>query len=489
MKQTLHFLVFIIALLWTGSELKAQINVALNKTVLASSTENGSYPASNAVDGNTGTRWASAYTDNEWIYVDLGAVYTLTQVKLVWETALGKDFTIDISNDASTWVTVQTITGNTNLNNTFDVSGNSARYVRMNGTLRGTSWGYSLWEFEVYDNTTVVNLALNKSSNASSLENGTYPSSYAFDGLGTNVGMDGKARDGNNVEYGRWSSERSDPQWISVDLGALYNINEVKLYWEVANGNDYIIQVSPDGTTWTDAVTITDNPANSYIVEIPMPGGTSARYVRMYGLTRNTSYGFSLYELEVFGTNNTLPINMIDFSAMQKDGNTEIKWEATLDRESNFEIQRSGDGSNFATIGSIHEPSGSNGISNHYSFTDESPLEGVNYYRIAYTETGGNRLFTKIVAVSFSNSSRIKIYPNPDTRNTRFLRIELPASMTGKTEIRILSISGKVVRQQRFGTNNTVLLADGISQLPAGQYIIQVWSEKSAPFSSLFIVK
>src|SRR5690606_36087956 len=141
------------------------------------------------------------------------------------------------------------------------------------------------------------------------------------------------------------------------------------IFWEVANANDYIIQVSTDGTTWTDAATITDNPANKYINDIPIPGGIAGRYVRMYGQTRNTVYGFSIYEFQVFGPNSILPIRMNDFSAAKKGNSTEIKWEATLDRESHFEIQRSSDGSNFITIGSIHEPSGSNGISNHYSFT------------------------------------------------------------------------------------------------------------------------
>lgn len=488
MKKCLQFTFCILTTVWLSSNLNAQTNVALNKTTVASSIERAEYPASYAVDGNNTTRWSSAFSDPQWIYVDLGGYYDLTEVQLHWEVALGKDFNIDISDDASNWVTIQSITNNTNYNNTIDVSNHVARYVRMYGLTRGTVYGYSLWEFEVYG-TLVENLALNKTSNASSIENATFPSSYAFDGLGTNVGSNGKARDGNNVEYGRWSSQFSQPQWISVDLGALYNIKDVKIFWEVANANDYIIQVSTDGTTWTDAATITDNPANKYINDIPIPGGIAGRYVRMYGQTRNTVYGFSIYEFQVFGPNSILPIRMNDFSATKKGNSTEIKWEATLDRESHFEIQRSSDGSNFITIGSIHEPSGSNGISNHYSFTDESPLQGVNYYRVAYTETGGDRLFTKIVAVSFSTSSRIKIYPNPVTRNTRFLRVELPTDMTGKTEIRILNISGKVVRQQRFGNNNNVLLADGISQLPAGQYIIQVLPEKSAPFTSLFIVK
>lgn len=488
MKKVLQFLLCIIATLRIGSDLKAQTNVALNKTTLASSLENPSYPASNALDGSNTTRWSSSFSNNQWIYIDLGGQYDLTEVQLHWETALGKDFNIDISDDASTWVTIQSITNNTNFNNTIDVSGHIARYVRMYGLTRGTAWGFSLWEFGVYG-TLVENLALNKSSNASSIESATYPSNYAFDGLGTNVGANGKARDGNNVEYGRWSSLFSEPQWLSVDLGAVYSIRDVKIFWEVANAKDYLIQVSTDGNSWTDVATITNNPTNSYINDIPITGGVPGRYVRLYGQTRNTVYGFSIYEFQVFGPNSILPIHMNSFTAIKKANNTEINWEASLDRESYFEIQRSGDGANFATIGSIHESTGSNGISNHYTFTDESPLDGVNYYRIAYTETGGARLFTKIVAVSFAQSSRIKIYPNPVTRNTQFLRIELPSGITGKTEIRILSTTGQVVSQQRFGSNNTVLLADGISQLPAGQYIIQVLPEKSAPLSRLIIVK
>ncbi|HZR54663.1 MAG TPA: discoidin domain-containing protein, partial [Streptosporangiaceae bacterium] len=48
-------------------------NVALNKTATASSLENASFPASAAVDGNTGTRWSSAFSDPQWLEVDLGS--------------------------------------------------------------------------------------------------------------------------------------------------------------------------------------------------------------------------------------------------------------------------------------------------------------------------------------------------------------------------------------------------------------------------------
>ncbi|HEX4724859.1 MAG TPA: discoidin domain-containing protein [Pseudonocardiaceae bacterium] len=115
----------------------------------ASSVENTSFPAPNAVDGNTGTRWSSAFSDPQWLQVDLGATHTISQVTLNWETAFGKAFQIQTSNDATNWTTIFTTTTGTGGVQTLNVSG-SGRYVRMLGTQRGTQWGYSLWEFQVF---------------------------------------------------------------------------------------------------------------------------------------------------------------------------------------------------------------------------------------------------------------------------------------------------------------------------------------------------
>ncbi|HEY4701807.1 MAG TPA: discoidin domain-containing protein, partial [Streptosporangiaceae bacterium] len=60
-------------------------NLALNKTATASSTESGAYPASDAVDGNTGTRWSSAFSDPQWLEVDLGSSQSICSVTLNWE--------------------------------------------------------------------------------------------------------------------------------------------------------------------------------------------------------------------------------------------------------------------------------------------------------------------------------------------------------------------------------------------------------------------
>lgn len=125
-------------------------NIALYKAATASSLENASYPATNAFDGNLATRWSSQFSDPQWIYVDLGATYNISEVTLYWEAAYGKSYQIQVSSDATNWTTIYSTT--TGLGGTEDLAGLSGtgRYVRMYGTARGTVYGYSLWEFQIY---------------------------------------------------------------------------------------------------------------------------------------------------------------------------------------------------------------------------------------------------------------------------------------------------------------------------------------------------
>ncbi len=128
----------------------APINLALLKPTTVSSTENGTTPGSAAVDGNYTTRWSSAFADPQWLAVDLGDTYAIDQVKITWEPAMGKDYTVEISDDGEHWTVMKTITNNAALvNDHTDVSG-EGRYLRIHGTTRGTPWGYSIYELEVY---------------------------------------------------------------------------------------------------------------------------------------------------------------------------------------------------------------------------------------------------------------------------------------------------------------------------------------------------
>ncbi|MEU8055838.1 discoidin domain-containing protein [Microbispora bryophytorum] len=259
-------------------------NVAQGRPSSASSAENGASPASAAFDGNTGTRWSSAFSDPQWIQVDLGSSQQICKVVLSWETARAQTFKIQVSPDGSSWSDATATVNGVGGTQSLDVSA-TGRYVRMYGLTRATAYGYSLWEFAVNvasgGGTTcgTANVAQGRPSSASSAENGASPASAAFDG---NTGT-------------RWSSAFSDPQWIQVDLGSSQQICKVVLSWETARAQTFKIQVSPDGSSWSDATATVNGVGGTQSLDVSATG----RYVRMYGLTRATAYGYSLWEFAV----------------------------------------------------------------------------------------------------------------------------------------------------------------------------------------------
>src|SRR6201999_3534465 len=110
-------------------------NLALHHPATASSTENAGTPATAAVDGNTGTRWSSGFSDPQWLQVDLGASFSLCRVTIQWEAAYAKAFQVQTSSDGATWTNIFSTTTGTGGTQTLDVSA-SGRFVRVYGTQR-----------------------------------------------------------------------------------------------------------------------------------------------------------------------------------------------------------------------------------------------------------------------------------------------------------------------------------------------------------------
>ena len=133
-----------------------------------------------------------------------------------------------------------------------------------------------------------LNLALGKPTTCSGSENGGTSSDKATDGL-----LDT-----------RWSSRFQDGEWLTIDLQNTYAVNRVKLYWEAAYATHFDIQLSTDGVEYTTTYTATDAEGGTQDILLPA-GPTNARYVRILCHQRNTGYGSSLYEVEVYGVRRT----------------------------------------------------------------------------------------------------------------------------------------------------------------------------------------
>ncbi len=283
-------------------------NLALGKPVFASSAENAGTAATNAVDGNAGTRWSSAFADPQWIFVDLGSVTSITRVRLNWEAAYGKAYQIQTSSDSVNWATIKDVpAGVGGIEDWTGLSG-SGRYVRMYGTARASAYGYSLWELEVYGTggatatltptasatptPTTAATATATSATAMLLSQGHTVTASSVENAGTAAA---NAVDGNMGT--RWSSTFADPQWIFVDLGASHALSRVVLTWEAAYGKAFQVQSSPDAVNWANLYQTTTGTGGTN--DLAVSG--SGRYVRMYGTARATAYGYSLWELQVYG--------------------------------------------------------------------------------------------------------------------------------------------------------------------------------------------
>ncbi|TMR22970.1 coagulation factor 5/8 type domain protein [Nonomuraea zeae] len=137
---------------WARPAAAADVLLSQGKTATASSAEGAAWSAAAAFDGDLSTRWSSAFSDPQWIQADLGATAAISRVVLRWEAAYASAFTLQTSQNGTDWTAIyatMTATGGTQ---TLDVQG-SGRYVRLHGTARGTGYGYSLWELQVYGTT------------------------------------------------------------------------------------------------------------------------------------------------------------------------------------------------------------------------------------------------------------------------------------------------------------------------------------------------
>ena len=135
-------------------------NLAFGKSVTASSSESSAYSASNVVDGSLTTRWASTFSDPQWIKIDLQATCNINKVILKWEAAAGKSYQIQVSDDNNNWTNIYSTTTGNGGDETLNITG-TGRYIRMYGTARTTTYGYSLFEFQVFGSTATQIIGVN----------------------------------------------------------------------------------------------------------------------------------------------------------------------------------------------------------------------------------------------------------------------------------------------------------------------------------------
>ena len=291
------------------------LDLATGRTATADSLQSTSNPAADAVDGSTSSRWSSGCCNSDgcnpvavgssncdsagsWLSVDLGSRVSICSVSILWEAAYATNYQIQCSDDDTSWTTLTSVTGNTLYSPTYAVSylptGTACRYVRVQMTLRGSVYGYSIHLLQVFGPAICeksVDLAAGKTATSDSIQSDGLSATQAFDGDSAT----------------RWSSGcntncDSEPHWLAVDLASRLSVCGVSILWETARAANYQIQCSDDGTSWTSLTSVTGNQLSSPTAAVHyLPSGSACTQLRVYMTLRGTGYGYSAYTVQVWG--------------------------------------------------------------------------------------------------------------------------------------------------------------------------------------------
>ena len=183
-----------------------------------------------------------------------------------------------------------------------------------------------------------------------------------------------------------------------------------------------------------------------------------------------------------------LSVNLTSFTGQPLKLTTKLNWETSSEtNNSYFEIQHSTDNINYTGIGKVNG-NGTTSSEHNYTFTDLSPdLMKVNYYRLNQVDVDGNGAYSKVIAVSFTNSAKsVVIYPNPSHTN---VSISLTGIPSGSYAIKITDMNGKILMSNTYhaASGSTIYLP--VSNYAAGIYLIKITDAAGNMISQQQILK
>lgn len=173
-----------------------------------------------------------------------------------------------------------------------------------------------------------------------------------------------------------------------------------------------------------------------------------------------------------------LPVEFTSFSAETDRAGVLLKWQTAKEENNDyFQIERSIDGRNFSTLGKIDGNGTTNNFSN-YTFLDEKPAAGINYYRLKQVDYDGAFEYSDIASAQFGDgSATVVVYPNPFSDQ---LTLSLPTGSdindrASNPVLKITNLHGQVIKQEALVStpNHSLNLGD----LAAGTYILQVYQD------------
>jgi hypothetical protein len=315
---------------------------------------------------------------------------------------------------------------------------NNSTFVTWPVTIPTNTWTYLSW---VSDGTNVT-LYVNGTSQGSVVAPFSSLTGLAFDIGFTNnggPGVDAEFFQGSIDEVRVWNVQLTGAQ-IGLSMGQTLHGNETGLValYSFDQGNP-----GNDNTGLTNAVDNTINTNNATLSNFALTGSTS----------------------NFIGSPITLPVTLTSFTATRSGSHALLSWQTAQEENSHdFSIEHSTNGTSFSAIGDVAAAGNSN-KSTDYSFVDENPATGLNYYRLKETDLDGHSTYSQVRTVAFATSSAQKLA----WYITNGTNVEVSLTNGSNEFYNLSAMDGHIVQKGQFSAGKLYL-----SGLQSGIYVVNV---------------
>ena len=250
------------------------------------------------------------------------------------------------------------------------------------------------------------------------------------------------------------------------------DVNKISSY-VVVNGSSQTLTASwpqQGGYTWSSVA------GSSRSVTVTPPGNTTTNY------TVTDAFGCITDQFSIT-TTATLPLSKVNYTARLSGDKVNIQWSTSSDINlKSFTIERSGDGRDFAILGTVDAVHFNN--TQRYSFIDENPKAGSNYYRLMLTNTNNQTEYLDIKRIEYNTN---KSFTAKTLSTTGKLLLQINTSTTGLYHIRVFDMSGKKYTNETFLINSGPVTKE--INLPRGIYVWEITNKNGVSLSQKIIIQ
>jgi hypothetical protein len=183
-----------------------------------------------------------------------------------------------------------------------------------------------------------------------------------------------------------------------------------------------------------------------------------------------------------------LPVEFLSFEGKPNQRKVDLTWTTASERNSDyFEVQRSVDGENYEALGQV-QAMGNSQNTTAYSFVDETPYSGINYYRLKQVDMSGEAMETERISVLFRRVGMpIELYPNPAKES---ISVSFETAFEGAAQWRILDMSGRIVERGSTSVSNGTNRVDlSLNRVETGSYMLELLDGAGVPLGNARFMK